>query len=106
MTAPGVGVACCAPASSGPASRESGRNWPDRPRREPEPADDSPVGGMMRQLVDGGLEPAVYAARVVDAVRTNRFFILSDDAHAGATPSAGSTRSSSGTPPADSLRPL
>ena len=40
---------------------------------------------MMRQLVDNGLEPSVYAARVVDAVRTNRFFVLSDDAHAGVT---------------------
>ena len=30
------------------------------------------------------MEPADYAARVLDAVETNRFFVLSDDAHAGA----------------------
>jgi hypothetical protein len=64
---------------------ESGRNWPERLGANPSPPTDSPMAGVMRQLVDNGLDPAVYAARVVDAVRTGRFFVMSDEAHAGAT---------------------
>jgi NAD(P)-dependent dehydrogenase (short-subunit alcohol dehydrogenase family) len=85
MTAPGVGVSVLCPAFIRTRIAESGRNWPDRLGANPSPAADSPASGMMRQLVDNGLEPSVYAARVVDAVRTNRFFVLSDDAHASAT---------------------
>jgi NAD(P)-dependent dehydrogenase (short-subunit alcohol dehydrogenase family) len=85
MTAPGVGVSVLCPAFIRTRIAESGRNWPERLGANPSPPSDSPMAGVMRQLVDNGLEPSVYAARVVDAVRTNRFFVLSDDAHAGAT---------------------
>ena len=85
MTAPGVGVSVLCPAFIRTRIADSGRNWPDRLGVNPSPPSDSPAAGMMRQLVDSGLEPPVYAARVVDAVRTNRFFVLSDDAHASAT---------------------
>jgi NAD(P)-dependent dehydrogenase (short-subunit alcohol dehydrogenase family) len=85
MTAPGVGVSVLCPAFIRTRIAESGRNWPERLGANPSPAADSAAGGMMRQLVENGLEPSVYAARVVDAVRTNRFFVLSDDAHASAT---------------------
>jgi NAD(P)-dependent dehydrogenase (short-subunit alcohol dehydrogenase family) len=85
MTAPGVGVSVLCPAFIRTRIAESGRNWPDRLGANPSPPSDSPASGMMRQLVDNGLEPSVYAARVVEAVRTNRFFVLSDDAHASAT---------------------
>ena len=82
MTAPGVGVSVLCPAFIRTRIAESGRNWPAHLGENPSPAADSPASGMMRQLVDNGLEPSVYAARVVDAVHTNRFFVLSDDAHA------------------------
>jgi len=85
MTAPGVGVSVLCPAFIRTRIAESGRNWPERLGANPSPSADSPAGGMMRQLVENGLDPAVYAARVLDAVRTNRFFVLSDDAHASAT---------------------
>jgi NAD(P)-dependent dehydrogenase (short-subunit alcohol dehydrogenase family) len=85
MAAPGVGVSVLCPAFIRTRIAESGRNWPDRLGENPAPAADSPMAGVMRQLVDNGLEPSVYAARVVDAVHTNRFFVLSDDAHASAT---------------------
>jgi NAD(P)-dependent dehydrogenase (short-subunit alcohol dehydrogenase family) len=85
MTAPSVGVSVLCPAFIRTRIAESGRNWPDRLGANPSPPSDSPMAGVMRQLVDNGLEPSVYAARVVDAVRTNRFFVLSDDAHASAT---------------------
>jgi len=85
MTAPGVGVSVLCPAFIRTRIAESGRTWPDRLGANPSPPSDSPAAGVMRQLIDNGLDPAVYAARVVDAVRTNRFFVLSDDAHANAT---------------------
>jgi NAD(P)-dependent dehydrogenase (short-subunit alcohol dehydrogenase family) len=85
MAAPGVGVSVLCPAFIRTRIAESGRNWPDRLGENPAPPTDSPMAGFMRQLVDNGLEPAVYAERVVAAVRTNRFFVLSDDDHAGAT---------------------
>ena len=85
MTAPGVGVSVLCPAFIRTRIAESGRNWPDRLGTNPSPPTDSPMAGVMRQLVDNGLEPSVYAERVLDAVRTNRFFVLSDDAHADAT---------------------
>ncbi len=85
LTAPGVGVSVLCPAFIRTRIAESGRNWPDRLGPNPSPTADSLAGGMIRQMIDNGLEPAVYAARVVEAVRTNRFFVLSDDAHAGAT---------------------
>ena len=85
LTAPGVGVSVLCPAFIRTRIAESGRNWPDRLGPNPSPSGGLPAGGMIRQMIDNGLEPAVYAARVVEAVRTNRFFVLSDDAHAGAT---------------------
>jgi NAD(P)-dependent dehydrogenase (short-subunit alcohol dehydrogenase family) len=85
MAAPGVGVSVLCPAFIRTRIAESGRNWPERLGANPSPPADSPAAGMMRQLVDNGLEPSVYAARVVEAVREGRFFVLSDDAHADVT---------------------
>jgi NAD(P)-dependent dehydrogenase (short-subunit alcohol dehydrogenase family) len=85
IAAPGVGVSVLCPAFIRTRIAESGRNWPERLGTNPSPPTDSPMAGVMRQLVDNGLDPAVYAARVVEAVRTGRFFVMSDEAHAGAT---------------------
>jgi NAD(P)-dependent dehydrogenase (short-subunit alcohol dehydrogenase family) len=85
MAAPGVGVSVLCPAFIRTRIAESGRNWPERLGANPSPPTDSPMADLMRQLVDNGLDPAVYAARVVDAVQTGRFFVMSDEAHAGAT---------------------
>jgi NAD(P)-dependent dehydrogenase (short-subunit alcohol dehydrogenase family) len=85
MAAPGVHVSVLCPAFIRTRIAESGRNWPAHLGENPSPPSDSPAAGMMRQLVESGLEPSVYAARVVEAVRTNRFFVLSDDAHAAVT---------------------
>ena len=85
MTAPDVGVSVLCPAFIRTRIAESGRNWPDRLGANPSPLADSPMAGAIRQMIDNGMDPADYAARVIDAVRTNRFFVLSDDAHAGAT---------------------
>jgi NAD(P)-dependent dehydrogenase (short-subunit alcohol dehydrogenase family) len=59
---------------------ESERNWPtelgDAPR-----LGESVIGDTVRQLVDGGKDPAELGRRVVAAVKADHFFILSDDDH-------------------------
>jgi NAD(P)-dependent dehydrogenase (short-subunit alcohol dehydrogenase family) len=76
---------------------ESHRNWP-ADLGEPQRAEDSPMGEMVRALVDGGKDPSYLAQRVVDAVKTDRFFILSDDEHAG-VPEARGAEARAGTQP-------
>ena len=60
---------------------DSDRNWP-ADLGEPQRAEDSPMSEVIRALLDAGKEPSYLAQRVVSAVRTDRFFILSDDEHA------------------------
>lgn len=60
---------------------DSHRNWP-ADFGEAQRVEDAPMGDMLRALVDGGKDPSDLAQRVVDAVKTDRFFILSDDEHA------------------------
>lgn len=59
---------------------DSERNWPSNLGEAPS-LPDSVIGDTVRQLVDGGGDPADLAQRVVDAVRAGQFFILSDDSH-------------------------
>ena len=79
-----VGVSVLCPAFIRTRIAESGRNWPGRLGTSPLPSPESPSADFIAKLVEAGMEPADYAARVLDAVETNRFFVLSDDAHAGA----------------------
>ncbi|MGZ4691355.1 MAG: SDR family NAD(P)-dependent oxidoreductase [Acidimicrobiia bacterium] len=60
---------------------ESERNWPSALGDAPQ-IEDSPVGDLVRGLIEGGKEPSYLAERIVAAVRSETFFILSDDAHA------------------------
>lgn len=60
---------------------DSDRNWP-ADLGEPQRAEDSPMSEVIRALLDAGKEPSYLAQRVVSAVKTDRFFILSDDDHA------------------------
>ena len=84
MSGAAVGVSVLCPGFIRTRIAESGRNWPGRLGASPLPSPESPSASFIRSLVDGGLEPADYAARVLDAVETNRFFVLSDDTHTGA----------------------
>jgi len=63
---------------------ESERNWPTGLGAAPG-LGESIIGDTVRQLVDGGKDPADLAARVVAAMRADQFFILSDDAHCRVT---------------------
>jgi NAD(P)-dependent dehydrogenase (short-subunit alcohol dehydrogenase family) len=55
------------------------RNWPDRLGALPA-ADTNPMTEMMeamvKQLVDTGMDPAMVAEQVLDAVRSERFWVL------------------------------
>ena len=55
------------------------RNWPDRLGALPA-ADTNQLAEMMRamlkQLIDTGMEPAMVAEQVLDAVRSDRFWVL------------------------------
>ena len=82
MTNSGVGVSVLCPAFLRTRIAESGRLWPDR--LGPNPMPDAGEGSFIRELVANGKDPDWYAGEVLDAIRTDRFFVLSDPAHAGA----------------------
>ena len=66
---------CSAPASSRPASRSRDRNRPAwAPERTVEGAEE--LRAVIQSMVDGGIPPAAVADRVIDAVKTNTFYIL------------------------------
>jgi len=74
-----VGVSVLCPGFVRTGIAESERNRPDW---APAPADD-PAADMtrdvVRQLVAGGIDPAVVAGAVLDAVATDRFYVLTHD---------------------------
>jgi len=78
-TGSSVGVSVLCPGFVRTGIAESERN---RPQWAPGPADD-PAADVLRdaihKLVAGGIEPAVVADRVLDAVRTDTFYILTHD---------------------------
>jgi NAD(P)-dependent dehydrogenase (short-subunit alcohol dehydrogenase family) len=71
----GVGVSVLCPGFVRTRIAESDRNRPTwAPEREAEGA--AELRGAIQNMVDGGIPPAVVADRVIDAVRTNTFYIL------------------------------
>ncbi len=78
LTGAAIGVSVLCPEWVRTNIAESERNRPDdvAPLEEPEGMDADVVRAFMRGLVDSGLDPAVVADQVLDAVRTGRFWIL------------------------------
>jgi len=73
--ASGVGVSVLCPGFVQTRIADSGRNRPDwAPGREVEGAEDA--RSLIKDLVDGGIPAEVVAERVLDAVRTDTFYIL------------------------------
>ncbi|MHB8680601.1 MAG: SDR family NAD(P)-dependent oxidoreductase [Acidimicrobiales bacterium] len=70
----GVSVLCPAFVKTGIAN--SDRNKPEWARRGDPPAAEQQMRGVIHQLVDSGIDPAVVGARVIDAVKTDTFYIL------------------------------
>ena len=70
-----VGVSVLCPGFVQTRIAESDRNRPDwAPERDTMGA--AEVQGVVQNLVDGGIAPDIVADRVIDAVRTNTFYIL------------------------------
>jgi NAD(P)-dependent dehydrogenase (short-subunit alcohol dehydrogenase family) len=79
MTAPGVGVTVVCPGFVRTQIATSDRNWPAE-RLGPMPdASDNTIQSVMQALVDGGVDPSVLAAQVVEAVRDRRFLVTTDE---------------------------
>ncbi len=73
-----VGVSVLCPGFVRTGIAESDRNRPDwAPAVSPPPGLD--LQGVVRDLVAGGIDPAVVAQKVLYAVRVNRFYILTHD---------------------------
>jgi len=71
----GVGVSVLCPGFVQTRIAESDRNRPAW-AAQPEAKAAEALRGAMQNMVDGGIPPAVVADRVIDAVRTNTFYIL------------------------------
>ena len=71
----GVGVSVLCPGFVQTRIAESDRNRPSW-AAQPEPKAAEQLRGAMQNMVDAGIPPAVVADRVIDAVRTNTFYIL------------------------------
>lgn len=73
-----IGVSVLCPAWVRTRIMESERNRPESPR--PAPGEQAPEAAMMRNIVAGlieaGLDPDVVGRRVADAIRTERFYVL------------------------------
>jgi short-subunit dehydrogenase len=70
-----VGVSVLCPGFVQTRIADSARNRPEwAPEREREGAED--MRGAIQQMVDGGIAASTVAERVIDAVRTNTFYIL------------------------------
>ena len=70
-----VGVSVLCPGFVQTRIAESDRNRPAW-AAEPEAKAAEELRGAMQNMVDGGIPPAVVGDRVIDAVRTNTFYIL------------------------------
>jgi NAD(P)-dependent dehydrogenase (short-subunit alcohol dehydrogenase family) len=70
-----VGVSVLCPGFVQTRIAESERNRPDwAPTRDVEGAE--ALRGLVQEMVDGGITPTAVADRVIDAVRTDTFYIL------------------------------
>ena len=73
-----VGVSVLCPGFVRTGIAESDRNRPAwAPAAPPPPGMD--LQGVVRDLVAGGIDPADVALKVLDAVRTNRFYIITHE---------------------------
>jgi NAD(P)-dependent dehydrogenase (short-subunit alcohol dehydrogenase family) len=71
-----VGVSVLCPGFVQTRIAESERNRPEWAIADHEPPGADELRGAVQSLVDGGIPPAAVADRVIDAVRSNTFYIL------------------------------
>ncbi len=76
MTGAKIGVSVLCPGWVNTRIGEAARNRPDE-LRNPGDAGMGDIGaGALKSVIEGGLAPDVVAGQVVDAVKQNRFYIL------------------------------
>ncbi len=97
MTGSPVKVSVLCPGFIQTRLMDSHRNWP-ADLGEPQAVEESAIGEIVRGLIAGGKEPAYLGQRVVEAVKEDRFFILSDDEHAGVPEARGAEARAGGQP--------
>ncbi|MFW2335322.1 SDR family NAD(P)-dependent oxidoreductase [Ilumatobacter sp.] len=77
MAGAGVGVSCLCPGWVKTGILESERNWPDGLGELPESAAGAEVSrNYVKRAIDEGMQPAAVADLVVDAIRTDRYWIF------------------------------
>ena len=76
-----IGISVLCPELINTGIGRSDRNRPEHLKRpdEGENAERDFVEGVIRQVIPQGLAPKVMADRVIDAIRENRFYILSEE---------------------------
>lgn len=109
MTHPEVGVSVLCPGWVRTRIHESDRNRPSNPADAMELTADAPdalvaLRDMVAGFIDGGLDPAAVAAHVVDAVKTNKTYILTHP-HWQEMITERTQRIVSGQPPATAMFP-
>lgn len=76
--APQIGASVLCPGWVRTRIAESERNRPEAPRKSP--GSEAPLGELMRKMVEGaissGLDPREVGGKVVDAIKTRQFYIL------------------------------
>jgi NAD(P)-dependent dehydrogenase (short-subunit alcohol dehydrogenase family) len=99
MQASKVGVSVLCPGFVNTQIADSDRNRPEELRGAESPADELGMRDMLRAVLAAGMPPAQVAGQVADAVKTNRFYVLThpemidavrarmDDVCEGRTPS-------------------
>ncbi len=109
MTHPEVGVSVLCPGWVRTRIHEADRNRPTNPADAIELTADAPdalvaLRDMVAGFIDGGLDPAAVAAHVVDAVKTNKTYILTHP-HWQEMITERTQRIVSGQPPAAAMFP-
>jgi short-subunit dehydrogenase len=76
-----IGISALCPEIVATNIDQARRNRPaELQRKGPPPAESDVVEAALRSFIDTGTPPAIIARRVVQGIRDNRFYILSDDA--------------------------
>ena len=95
-----IGVSLLAPGAVKSQMTEAARNRPGEvPRTASDPTHDNFLAMVKQHTEQFGLEPSAVAEMVVDAILTNRFFILTDPAPSIAAVQARLARMEGGTAP-------
>jgi NAD(P)-dependent dehydrogenase (short-subunit alcohol dehydrogenase family) len=101
LTASAVKVSVLCPGAVSTRIVDADRNWPERLGPKPEPPGDpalQAVGDMVRRQIEAGLAPAAVAEMLVEAVKADRFWILTHPEQAALVERRAATAAAGGNP--------